>query len=64
MQLTDKSIKAAKTTDKQYKLPDGDGMYLLIHQNGSKYWRLRYKIAGKDNAVALGQYPTMSLLRG
>ena len=62
MKLTDIAVKSAKPKDKQYKLPDGQGMYLLVHPNGSKYWRLRYKIAGKEKTLALGKYPIISLL--
>ena len=35
--LTDRKIVNAKTSDKQYKLFDGKGLFLLIHPNGSKY---------------------------
>lgn len=49
MALTDAKIRAAKPTDKAYKLTDGAGMFLLVHPNGSRYWRLRYRILGKEN---------------
>lgn len=42
MVLTDIQIRNAKTEDKQYKLSDSGGLYVLIHPNGSKYWRLKY----------------------
>ncbi|MFC1659708.1 tyrosine-type recombinase/integrase [Pseudomonadota bacterium] len=62
MPLTDISIKAAKPKDKQYKMTDGEGMYLLVHPNGGKYWRLKYRINGKEKCLALGAYPLVSLL--
>ncbi len=37
--LTDLAIKQARSRDKQYKLSDGGGLFLLVHPNGSKYWR-------------------------
>ncbi|WP_415783934.1 tyrosine-type recombinase/integrase, partial [Escherichia coli] len=43
------------------KLTDGNGMHLLIHPNGSKYWRLQYRFAGKQKLLALGVYPAVSL---
>ncbi len=49
MALTDAKIRAAKPTDKAYKLTDGAGMFLLVHPNGSRYWRLRYRILGKES---------------
>ncbi|WP_096849743.1 Arm DNA-binding domain-containing protein, partial [Escherichia coli] len=57
----DAKIRAAKPTDKAYKLTDGAGMFLLVHPNGSRYWRLRYRILGKEKTLALGVYPEVSL---
>ncbi|HBW0980596.1 TPA: integrase arm-type DNA-binding domain-containing protein [Klebsiella aerogenes] len=61
MALTDIKVRTAKPTDKQYKLTDGSGMHLLVHPNGSKYWRLQYRFAGKQKMLALGVYPEVSL---
>jgi integrase len=61
MPLTDIKVKNAKPQGKQYKLTDGEGMYLLVSPNGGKYWRLKYRFAGKEKTLALGTYPTLSL---
>ncbi|WP_252399226.1 tyrosine-type recombinase/integrase, partial [Escherichia coli] len=61
MALTDAKIRAAKPTDKAYKLTDGAGMLMLVHPNSSRYWRLRYRILGKEKTLALGVYPEVSL---
>lgn len=61
MALNDVQIRTAKPTDKQYKLTDGEGMHLLVHSNGSKYWRLSYRFGGKQKTLALGVYPTTTL---
>ncbi|WP_224556557.1 tyrosine-type recombinase/integrase [Pectobacterium versatile] len=61
MALTDIKVRTAKPADKQYKLTDGNGMHLLIHPNGSKYWRLQYRFGGKQKMLALGVYPDVSL---
>ncbi|WP_368877637.1 tyrosine-type recombinase/integrase [Providencia vermicola] len=61
MALTDAKVRAAKPLDKSYKLTDGDGMHLMIHTNGSKYWRLQYRFGGKQKMLALGVYPDISL---
>lgn len=61
MALTDIKVRTAKPTDKQYKLTDGSGMHLLVHPNGSKYWRLQYRFSGKQKMLALGVYPNVSL---
>ena len=47
MALTAIQVKEAKPSDKDQKLSDGEGMYLLVKKNGSKYWRMGYIIAGK-----------------
>ena len=62
MPLTDIKIKTAKSGQKPYKLTDGEGMFLYIHPSGSKYWRLKYRFAGKEKLLALGVYPKTSLL--
>ncbi|MEM5389234.1 integrase family protein [Paraburkholderia phymatum] len=62
MPLTDAAVRAAKPREKSYKLTDGHGMYLEVMPNGSKYWRLKYRIDGKENRLALGVYPAVSLL--
>ena len=48
MALSDVKVRSAKPEEKAYKLTDGDGMVLLVHPNGSKYWRLRYRFGGKE----------------
>ncbi|ENZ7657488.1 integrase arm-type DNA-binding domain-containing protein [Klebsiella aerogenes] len=42
-------------------MTDGNGMHLLVHPNGSKYWRLQYRFGGKQKMLALGVYPDVSL---
>lgn len=61
MALTDIKVRTAKPTGKQYKLTDGNGMHLLVHPNGSRYWRLQYRFGGKQKMLALGVYPEVSL---
>ena len=59
--LTESSIKKAKILEKQYKIFDGDGMFLLIHPNGSKYWRMKYTFDGKSKLASFGVWPKISL---
>lgn len=61
MALTELEVRKSKPTDKQQKLSDGRGMYLLLHPNGSKYWRMDYRFGGKQKTLALGIYPDVSL---
>jgi integrase len=62
MSLTPIAIRNAKPREKPYKLTDGEGMYLLINADGSRYWRLKYRFAGKEKTLALGVFPAVSLL--
>jgi integrase len=61
MPLSDTAIRNAKPTEKPYKMPDEKGMYLFVHPNGGKYFRLDYRFAGKRKTLALGVYPDTSL---
>ncbi|MCW0352125.1 integrase arm-type DNA-binding domain-containing protein [Pantoea ananatis] len=61
MALTDIKVRSAKPQEKEYTLVDGDGMFLLIHPNGSKYWRFRFRYGGKQHLMAFGVYPETSL---
>jgi ribosomal protein L7/L12 len=61
MALTDTAARQAKAKDKQYKLADEKGMFLLVKPKGQKYWRLKYRFAGKEKLLAIGVYPEISL---
>ena len=61
MALTDIKVRSAKPQEKEYTLVDGDGMFLLVHPNGSKYWRFRFRFGGKQHLIAFGVYPETSL---
>ena len=61
MPLTDTAIRKAKPTDKPLKLSDAKGLYLLVNPTGSKLWRWKYRVDGKEKTMALGSYPDMSL---
>ena len=59
--LTDKTIQAIKPKDKTYRLFDGKGLYLEVSTKGQKWWRLKYRINGKEKRISLGVYPATSL---
>ncbi|WP_308872991.1 tyrosine-type recombinase/integrase [Thiothrix subterranea] len=58
--MNDTAVKNAKPKDKEYKLSDGGGLYLLVKPNGSKLWRYKYKLP-KEKVLAIGSYPEISL---
>ena len=47
--------------EKDSRLSDGSGLYLLIKSNGSAYWRLRYRFNGEDRLTSLGEYKYIPL---
>ena len=59
--LTEKIIKKIKNKPKQFKISDGEGLYLLVHPNGSKYWRFDFRFDGKQKSSSLGVWPEVSL---
>ena len=59
--LTESAINDAKPGAKQFKLSDGAGLYLLVHSNGSKYWRFDFRFEGKQKSSSLGVWPEVSL---
>ena len=59
--FTDKEIKAAKSKEKIYRLFDGGGLHLEVSPKGQKWWRLKYRINGKEKRISLGVYPRTSL---
>lgn len=61
MKLSDRACKTAKPKEKQYKLTDGAGLFLLVKPNGSKLWQLKYRFLGKEKLLSIGPYPLVSL---
>jgi integrase len=62
MSLSDARCRSAKPREKDYRLTDGDGMFLLVKTHGGKWWRLSYRFEGKALQISLGVYPQTSLL--
>jgi integrase len=57
MALTDSKIKAAKPLAARYRISDGNGLALEVMPNtGSRLWRYRYKLGGKENLYAMGEF--------
>jgi integrase len=59
--LNDTRIRNAKPAERDTKLTDFDGLYLLVRTNGSRLWRFAYRFGGKQKQIALGAYPQVTL---
>jgi len=62
MALKDLEIKYAARRAREYKLFDGDGLYLLVKPAGSKLWRFKYRFGGKERVLCIGPYPAISAI--
>jgi integrase len=60
--LTELAVKKAKPSERPFRVFDGGGMYLEVQPNGSRYWRHKYRFAGKEKLLSLGVYPDVSLM--
>ena len=49
--LSDAKIRTAKPDAKPYKLSDGGGLFLLIQPSGSKLWRWKFRLNGKETTA-------------
>ena len=58
MKLTDAKLRNLSTPGKHF---DGEGLYLEVTPAGGRYWRLKYRHAGKEKRLAFGVYPAVSL---
>ena len=63
MPLSDTTIRTAKPKDKLYRLTDANGLCLEVTPTGSKLWRYRYRFNGGAKMLALGAYPSVTLLK-
>jgi len=61
MALTDTAVRNAKPRDRDYKLADSGGLYLLITPPGGKLWRLKFRTDGREKKLSIGSYPEISL---
>ena len=59
--LTDARVKLARAKDADYRLADTGGLRLQVTKMGHRSWRLRVRIAGREQLIVLGSYPAMSL---
>ena len=59
--LTDTTFRNAKPEDKDKRLNDGGGLYMLIKPNGAKWWRFDYTVKGKRKTLSVGVYPATGL---
>ena len=63
MGLTDTAVRNAKPRSKPRKMADEKGLFLLIHSNGSKYWRLNIASVARRSCSPWAYIPRCRLLK-
>ena len=61
--LSEMQIKNAKRKEKDYKLYDGDGLYIIIwsKKERNKRWGFDYRFQGTRKTISFGTYPEITL---
>jgi hypothetical protein len=60
--LTDTKLRALKPRESVYRIADASGLCVEVRPTGAKLWRYRYRYTGKARMLALGEYPSVSLM--
>lgn len=63
MPITEAKVKSLKPKAKPYKVSDYDSLFLLVTPNGSKLWKFKFRLDGKEKSLSFGKYPAVSLKR-
>lgn len=61
MPLTHTKLQSLKPKAAIYRVADSAGLCIEVAPTGSRYWRFRYRFAGKAKMISLGVYPEQSL---
>ena len=63
MPLSDTTLRSIKCEQltKPTRFVDGGGLFLFCTPTGAKSWRYKYRFAGKEKLLVIGQYPDVGL---
>jgi len=59
--LTRLQIERMRTPPKTMRLFDGRGLYIEFSPAGGRWWRLKYRLDGREKRISLGVYPDVGL---
>ena len=60
--LTTVQIRALKPAARPFKVPDADGLFLIVQPSGTLLWRFRYKVLGHERKLSLGSFPDRRIM--
>lgn len=63
MPLTEAKVKSLKPKAKPYKVSDYDSLFVLVTPSGSKLWKFKFRVDGKEKSLSFGKYPAVTLKR-
>nr|WP_246332096.1 Arm DNA-binding domain-containing protein [Sphingomonas chungangi] len=59
--MTAIDARNAKPAEREYKLYDSKGLFLLVTKHGNRSWRFKYRYGPKEKLLTFGLYPEVSL---
>jgi integrase len=59
--LSETQVRNLKPRSTPFKVSDGGGLHVLVSPTGGKLWRQAYRFDKKQQTLALGAYPAVSL---
>ena len=63
MKLTDQIVSDAAPKVRNYKLSDGNGLFVVVTSIGTKYWRWKYFCNDKEKSLSIGAFPEITVLQ-
>lgn len=63
MPLTEAKVTSLKAKARPYKVSDYDSLFVLVTPNGSKLWKFKFRVDGKEKSLSFGKHPAVSLKR-
>ena len=61
MPLSAVAVSKLKGKERPYKKYDAGGLFVQVMPTGARWWRLKYRFAGKPKLLSLGVYPDVTL---
>jgi integrase len=59
--LSDTQIRTTRPGERPVRLYDERGLYIEITPSGGRWWRFKYRFAGKEKLLSMGTYPDTGL---
>lgn len=59
--LTNAAVKAARPRPRAYKIFDARGLHLYVAPTGLRAWRMKFRLAGREQLLSIGHWPDMTL---